>query len=78
MPPAEGVTIWLPLVGSGPLQLPEAVQLAAVADDQEMVAESPRTIEVALIVSVGSAGTMLVKYTVFAADTPAAFVQVRV
>lgn len=78
MPPVEGVTTWLPLLGSGPLQSPDAVQLAAVADDQTRVAESCRSIDGALIVSVGSAGATSVKLTEFDADAPAALTQVSV
>jgi hypothetical protein len=43
-----------------------------------MVAESPRLIDGALMVRVGSAGTTSVKVTEFDADTPAALTQVSV
>jgi uncharacterized radical SAM superfamily protein len=40
-----------------PLQLPEAVQLVASADDQVIVVELPAITELAASVSVGAAGT---------------------
>jgi hypothetical protein len=74
---AEGVKTWLPLVVNGPLQLPDAVQLVAVNEDQEIVADCPRVIEVAESVRVGT-GATVVKLTEFDADAPAALVQVKV
>jgi hypothetical protein len=76
-PTSAGVRTWLPLVGNGPLQLPDALQLAAVSEDQEIVADSPRVIEVAESVRLGTAGATVVKLTEFDADTPAALVQVK-
>jgi hypothetical protein len=54
------------------------VQLAAVAETHEIVAELPRLSDAALIVSVGFAGTTSVKVTEFDADTAAALLQVSV
>jgi hypothetical protein len=76
-PTSAGVSTWLPVVGNGPLQLPDAVQLVAVNEDQEIVADSPAATEGAEIVSVGAAGATDVKLTEFSADTPAALVQVK-
>jgi hypothetical protein len=78
VPPAEGVRVWLPLVASVPLQLPEAVQLAAFADDQVIVDDWPRDMEFVLSISVGAAGTTSVKFTDAVAEAPAAFVQLSV
>lgn len=77
-PTSAGVRTWLPVVGNGPLQLPDAVQLVAVNEDQEIVADSPAAIEAAEIVSVGAAGPSDVKLIEFCADTPTALVQVKV
>jgi hypothetical protein len=76
VPAAAGVRSWLPLVGNGPLQLPDAEQLVAFKADQEIVAELGRTIEFGESVKVGKGGATAVKLTEFSADVPAAFVQV--
>jgi hypothetical protein len=47
----------VPLVASVPVQLPLAVQLVALTDDQEIVVELPTATDVAASVSVGAAGT---------------------
>jgi hypothetical protein len=72
VPVAVGVTVWLPLVASVPLQLPEAVQLVAFVETQVKVAVLPTTIEVAEAdrEAVGVATTRL---TVVAAEEPAPF-----
>jgi hypothetical protein len=54
------------------------VQLAAVGETHAIVADWPRLIDGALIVSVGAAGTASVKVTEFDADAPAALTQVSV
>jgi hypothetical protein len=46
----------VPLLAKGPVQLPEAVQLVAVAEDHVMVVEFPTVIEVAAKVRVGATG----------------------
>src|ERR1700728_173075 len=65
VPPAVGVSVLLPLVAKVPLQLPEAVQLAAFADDQLITNDWPRLIEIALSPTVGAGGTTSVKVTEF-------------
>ena len=45
VPPALGVTVKLPRAASVPLQLPEAVQLAAFVEDHEMTDDAPRLME---------------------------------
>ena len=76
-PTPTGVRTWLPLVGNGPLQLPDAVQLVAVDEDQEIVADCPRVTEVADSVRVGTAGAPVLKLTEFTPDAPAALIQVK-
>ncbi len=46
------MTVWLPLVASAPLQLPEAVQPVAFAETQVKVAVLPTTMEFAEAVRV--------------------------
>jgi len=78
VPPAVGVRVWLPLTGNVPLQLPEAVQLAAYAEDQVIVDDWPKLMELALRARVGAAGATSVKFTDVVADVPAALEQVSV
>lgn len=78
VPPAVGVTVWLPLAANDPLQFPDAVQPVAFADDQVIVDDWPRSMALELSVSAGSAGARSVKLTELEAEVPAAFVQVRV
>lgn len=78
VPATDGVRSWLPLVGSGPLQLPDAVQLAAFKADQEIVAELGITIEFGESVKVGTGGATAVKLIELPAEVPAGLVQVRV
>ncbi len=54
LPPAVGVTTSSPLGGNAPLQLPDAVQLVAVEEDQVIVVELPKTIEFELIERAGA------------------------
>jgi hypothetical protein len=71
----------VPLVASVPLQLPEAVQLAALADVQLIVVELPTATEAAASVSVGAAGipgVVTIKVAVLAVDVPMEFAQVSV
>jgi hypothetical protein len=76
LPPAVGVTIWRPLGGSTPLQLPDAVQLVAVEEDQVMVAELPKTMEFELIKRAGAAGATSVRLTELVDAGPTLLVQV--
>ena len=80
-PAAVGVRVWVPLVASWPLQLPEAVQLVALVDDQEIVVELPTATESAASVSVGGAGTatvVTIKVAVLGIDGPVEFAQMSV
>ena len=66
----------VPLVGSVPDQLPDAVQPVASADDQVSVAELPATMELADKVRVGAAGgAITVKSTELTGETPSALEQ---
>ena len=56
VPTTAGVIVWLPVAASVPLQLPEAVQLVAVAELQLRVVDLPTATEVAASVSVGATG----------------------
>ena len=76
LPPAVGVTISTPFGGSRPLQLPDAVQVVAVEEDQVIVAELPKTMEFELIERAGVAGATSVRLTELAAAGPTLFVQV--
>ncbi len=58
VPAAAGVTVWLPLLASDPLQLPEAVQPVVLTEDQAIVVELPAAIELAPSVKVGALGAM--------------------
>ena len=78
VPPAAGVTVWLPLGGSVPLQLPVAAQLAAPTEDQDIPTGWPRLMALLVKVSVGATGAASVKVTELATDAPAALVHVRV
>ena len=66
----------MPLAGSGPLQLPVAVQPEALASDHVSKVDVPKTSVVAPIDSVGAAGTASVSYTELDALTPAALLHV--
>jgi hypothetical protein len=78
-PVAAGLTVWLPLSCSLPLQAPLAVQDVAPADDQLKVALLPRMMLAGLTVrfTVGAAGALTVRI-VEALVLPPAPVQVRV
>ncbi len=77
MPAALGFRVWVPLVASVPLQLPDAVQAVALVEDQVRVVEAPAAMDVAAKVSVGGAGgAATVKLDVLAADVPNALVHV--
>jgi hypothetical protein len=78
VPPAAGVTVWLPLVGRVPLQPPDALQLVAPTEDQVMPVGWPRTMELVLNVSVGAAGAASVKVTELVAVAPAALAHTNV
>lgn len=67
----------MPLVASVPLQLPDAVQAAALTEDQVMVVEAPAAIDDDAKVRVGGAGGgATVRLAVLAADVPKALVHV--
>jgi hypothetical protein len=76
-----GVIVWVPDAASVPLQLPDAVQLVAVAELQLMVVDLPTATEVEASVSVGVTGgapEVAKRVTVLVADVPAAPVHVNV
>ncbi len=76
-----GVTVVLPLVGSEPLQLPDAVQLVALVEDQVRVIELPSVIELDESVRVGAAGgcsTLTVSVADDADEVPTALAQTSV
>src|ERR1700722_7437931 len=56
VPTAVGLTVWEPLVGKGPDQLPDAVQPEAFEEDQVIVVEAPLTMVFEARVNVGAAG----------------------
>ena len=61
----------VPLVACVPLQLPDAVQPVALADDHVSVVELPATMELADNVKVGAAGgAITVKSTELTGETP--------
>jgi hypothetical protein len=81
VPMTAGVIVWLPLAASVPLQLPDAVQLVAVAELQLMVVDLPTATELDASVSVGAAGgvpDVAKRVTEFAAAVLVAPVQVNV
>jgi hypothetical protein len=81
VPAALGVRVCVPLAPSWPLQPPEAVQLLALADDQEIVVELPSVTESAASVSVGAAGTpcvVTINVAVLAIDGPVVLAQMSV
>jgi hypothetical protein len=70
----------VPLLAKVPVQLPEAVQLVAVAEDHVMVVEFPTVIEVVAKVSVGAAGTggaVTARVTGTAVAVPSALLHAR-
>ncbi len=72
------MTVVLPLVGSEPLQLPDAVQLVALVDDQVRVVEVPSVIELDESVRVGADGgcrALTVSVADPAVDVPTALAQ---
>ena len=76
-----GVSVWVPFAASAPLQLPDAVQLVALLDDQVIVVDAPKTIDAAPNVKVGAAGAepvaqVTVRVTVVGFEMPAALEQV--
>jgi len=71
----------MPLAASVPLQLPEALQLAALADVQLIVVELPTATDAAARLSVGAAGipgVVAIKVAVPAVDAPTEFAQLSV
>ena len=58
VPTAAGVTLWLPLLASAPLQLPEAVQPVVLTEDQVIVVELPAAMDLVPSVRVGAPGAM--------------------
>src|SRR5450755_757440 len=81
LPTAVGVMGWVPLVACAPLQLPDAVQLVALAEDHASVVECPTATEFAANDRVGAAGgvpDVAVSVADPAADVPNALVQVNV
>jgi len=56
VPTEVGVSVWVPLVGSVPLQLPDAVQLVALLDTQVIVVDEPTTSDVVAKFMLGAAG----------------------
>jgi len=81
LPTTVGLMILLPLTASSPLQLPEAVQLAASTDDHVIVVELPTATEVDTKDSVGAAGAdpeVAVKITESGAHAPDELSQLNV
>lgn len=81
VPTAVGAIAWLPLVGSVPLQLPEAAQLVASVEDHLSVVDSPTGTEFAVNVSAGAVGgvpEVTVRVVEAAAGTPEALRQASV
>jgi hypothetical protein len=81
VPTAVGVMVWVPLVACAPLQLPDAVQLVALAEDHASVVECPTATAFAANDRVGAAGgvpDVAVSVADPAADVPNALVQVNV
>ncbi len=73
------MTVWLPLVASVPLQLPDAVQPVAFVETQVKVAVLPTTMELAEAVKVAvGVGAVTSSVTVVAAEFPFAFAQTSV
>jgi hypothetical protein len=69
----------LPLVASVPLQLPDAVQLVALTEDQVIVVELPEAMELAANVRAGATGgATAVTVTELFAEVPLALIQVSV
>jgi hypothetical protein len=56
VPVVDGVTAFEPPAASDPLQLPDAIQLVALIDDQVIVAALPATTEFADVEIVGAPG----------------------
>jgi hypothetical protein len=80
-PTASGVIVWLPLVACAPLQLPDAVQLVAPAEDHVSAVDCPTATEFAANDRVGAAGgvpEVAMRVTEPAAEVPNALVQVNV
>lgn len=81
LPIAAGVTVSVPLVALAPLQLPDAVQLAAPTEDHASVVDCPTATELAASDRAGAAGGFpeaVVRVTDPAADVPNALTQVNV
>lgn len=77
VPVSVGVSVWVPVVASVPLHAPEAVQLVALVEDQVILVELPRSIEVGVRVRVGAVGgAVTVKVSVLVAEEPSALAQV--
>jgi hypothetical protein len=78
VPAAVGLIVCEPLAAKAPDQLPDAVQLAAVGEDQVMVVEPPVVMELAASVRLGAGGTasaVTVNVTDVACELPAEFAQ---
>lgn len=79
VPMTAGVIVWVPDAASVPLQLPDAVQLVAVAELQLMVVDLPTATVGDASVSVGVTGgvpEVAKRLTEFVADVPPAPVHV--
>ena len=81
VPATVGVTVWLPLVATVPLQAPDAAQLVAFSEDQASVLECPTATELAVSDRLGGAGgvpEVAMSVADPAADAPRPLVQVNV
>jgi hypothetical protein len=81
VPITAGVMVWLPVAASVPLQLPDAVQLVAVAELQLRVVDLPTATEGDASVSVGATGgvpEVAKRVAELAAEIPPAPVHVSV
>jgi hypothetical protein len=81
VPTAVGVMVSVPLVARVPLQLPEAVQLNALVEDQLSVVDLPTATELAARASVGTPGgvpEVAARVAELAAAVPEALEQVKV
>ena len=83
MPAEAGLTVWVPLVASGPFQFPDAVQSVAPLDDQVIVVDVPAEIDVVAKLRLGVAGALVVaaltvSVAVLGFEVPMALEQVSV
>jgi hypothetical protein len=80
-PTAVGLIVMLPLGGSVPLQLPDAVQLVAPSESHAMLVDLPTATDADARFKFGFSGAVpevAVKVVEAAADVPNALLQVRV